>query len=77
MALFLNQMQKLAKTPLIVAGDFERSVSMRVTMGARFPLQHGDRRDAAISTARASKAGSRRERHGQSACNGFSLPSPT
>jgi beta-N-acetylhexosaminidase len=37
MALFLNQMQKLAKTPLIVAGDFERSVSMRVTMGARFP----------------------------------------
>jgi beta-N-acetylhexosaminidase len=36
-AVFLNQMQKLAKTPLIVAGDFERGASMRVTMGARFP----------------------------------------
>jgi beta-N-acetylhexosaminidase len=37
MALFLNQMQKLAKTPLIVAGDFERGASMRVSQGARFP----------------------------------------
>jgi beta-N-acetylhexosaminidase len=37
MALFLNQMQKLAKTPLIVAADFERGASMRVTSGARFP----------------------------------------
>ncbi len=36
-ALFLNQMQKLAKTPLIVAADFERGASMRVTVGARFP----------------------------------------
>jgi len=32
-----NQMQKLAKTPLIVAADFERGASMRVTQGARFP----------------------------------------
>ena len=37
MVVFLNQMQKLAKTPLIVAGDFERSSSMRVSGGARFP----------------------------------------
>jgi beta-N-acetylhexosaminidase len=37
MALFLNQMQKLAKTPLIIAADFERGASMRVTAGARFP----------------------------------------
>lgn len=37
MALFLNQMQKLAKTPLIVAADFERGAAMRVTSGARFP----------------------------------------
>jgi beta-N-acetylhexosaminidase len=37
MVVFLNQMQRLAKTPLIVAGDFERSSSMRVTGGARFP----------------------------------------
>ena len=32
-ALFLNQMQKLAKTPLIVGADFERGASMRVTDG--------------------------------------------
>ena len=37
MVVFLNQMQKLAKTPLIVAGDFERSASMRVSGSARFP----------------------------------------
>ncbi len=37
MALFLNQMQKQAKLPLIVGGDFERGVSMRVSEGARFP----------------------------------------
>src|SRR5216684_4476526 len=36
MALFLNQMQKQAKTPLIVGGDFERGVSMRVSAGSRF-----------------------------------------
>lgn len=36
-ALFLNQMQKLAKTPLIVGADFERGASMRVSEGARFP----------------------------------------
>jgi beta-N-acetylhexosaminidase len=36
-ALFLNQMQKLAKTPLIVGGDFERGASMRVSEGPRFP----------------------------------------
>jgi beta-N-acetylhexosaminidase len=36
-ALFLNQMQKMAKTPLIVGADFERGASMRVTAGARFP----------------------------------------
>ena len=36
-ALFLNQMQKLARTPLIVGADFERGASMRVTDGPRFP----------------------------------------
>lgn len=36
-ALFLNQMQKLAKTPLIVGADFERGASMRVSEGPRFP----------------------------------------
>jgi len=37
LALFLNQMQRLAKTPLLVASDFERAASMRVTGGTRFP----------------------------------------
>ena len=37
MALFLNQMQRLAKTPLLVGADFERGASMRVTGGTRFP----------------------------------------
>ncbi len=36
-ALFLNQMQKLAKTPLIVGADFERGASMRVSRGPKFP----------------------------------------
>jgi beta-N-acetylhexosaminidase len=36
-AAFLNQMQRLAKTPLLVAGDFERGASMRMTTATRFP----------------------------------------
>src|SRR5579862_7605729 len=37
MAVFLNQMQRLAKVPLLVSSDFERAASMRVTGGTRFP----------------------------------------
>jgi beta-N-acetylhexosaminidase len=37
LAVFLNQMQKLARTPLLVSSDFERAASMRVTGGTRFP----------------------------------------
>lgn len=37
LAVFLNQMQRLAKTPLLVSSDFERAASMRVTGGTRFP----------------------------------------
>ena len=36
-ALFLNQMQRLSKVPLIVGGDFERGASMRISDTARFP----------------------------------------
>jgi beta-N-acetylhexosaminidase len=36
-ALFLNQMQKLARVPLLVGGDFERGASMRVGGTTRFP----------------------------------------
>jgi beta-N-acetylhexosaminidase len=37
MAVFLNQMQKMSKVPLIVGADFERGASMRVSAGAAFP----------------------------------------
>lgn len=37
MAAFLNRMQRLAKVPLIVGGDFERGASMRVTSTTQFP----------------------------------------
>ena len=37
LAVFLNQMQRLAKTPLLVSSDFERGASMRVNGAARFP----------------------------------------
>ena len=47
MALFLNQMQKLSRVPLIVGGDFERGVSMRVSDSAKFPfnMAYGAARD--------------------------------
>ena len=64
MALFLNQMQKLSKTPLIVGGDFERGASMRVSAGARFPYNMalgaagdvGDARYEGMATAREARA---------------------
>ncbi len=37
MAAFINHMQRLAKTPLLVASDFERGASMRVAETAGFP----------------------------------------
>ncbi len=36
-AAFLNRMQRLARVPLIVGGDFERGASMRVAGAAKFP----------------------------------------
>jgi beta-N-acetylhexosaminidase len=36
-AVFVNQMQKLAKTPLIVGADFERAASMRISNSPKFP----------------------------------------
>lgn len=39
MVTFINQMQRLAKTPLLVASDFERGASMRVANTAQFPYQ--------------------------------------
>ncbi len=37
MAAFINHMQRLANTPLLVASDFERGASMRVAQTAKFP----------------------------------------
>jgi len=37
MATFINHMQRLAPTPLLVASDFERGASMRVAQTAKFP----------------------------------------
>ncbi len=37
MAAFINHMQRLARTPLLVAADFERGASMRVAETAKFP----------------------------------------
>jgi beta-N-acetylhexosaminidase len=39
MAAFLNRMQRLAKVPLLVGGDFERGASMRVAGTAKYPHQ--------------------------------------
>jgi beta-N-acetylhexosaminidase len=64
MALFLNQMQKMSKTALLVAADFERGASMRVTGGAQFPynMAYGAGRDLdatryeGLATAREARA---------------------
>lgn len=37
MAAFLNRMQKLSRVPLLVAADFERGASMRVSDTTKFP----------------------------------------
>ena len=39
MASFLNRMQKLAKVPLLIGGDFERGASMRVSGTVKYPHQ--------------------------------------
>lgn len=63
-ALFLNQMQKLAKTGLIVGADFERGASMRVSDGPKFPYNMAigagrdieDARFEGLETAREARA---------------------
>jgi beta-N-acetylhexosaminidase len=50
-AAFVNRMQRAAKVPLLVAGDFERSISMRVVTATRFPhaMAFAAAGDAALS----------------------------
>ncbi len=47
MAAFVNRMQRLARIPLIVGGDFERGASMRVSSTTKFPhnMAYGAARD--------------------------------
>ncbi len=51
MAVFLNQMQRMSKIPLLVASDFERGASMRVAGSALFPynMAFAAARDVAAS----------------------------
>lgn len=64
LAVFLNQMQKMSKTPLLVAADLERGASMRVAGGAQFPynMAYGAGRDLeaaryeGLATARQARA---------------------
>lgn len=64
MAVFLNQMQKMSKTPLLVAADLERGASMRVAGGVQFPynMAYGAGRDLeaaryeGLATAREARA---------------------
>ena len=60
-ALFLNQMQKLAKTPLIVGADFERGASMRVTAGPKFPYNMAIGASGDVDAARFEGAETARE----------------
>jgi len=50
-AAFLNRLQRIAKTPLMVAGDFERGASMRVDGTTAFPhaMAFGAAGDAALA----------------------------
>ena len=64
LGVFLNQMQKMSKTPLLIAADLERGASMRVSGGAQFPynMAYGAGRDLAatryegLATARPARA---------------------
>ena len=64
MALFLNQMQRMSKVPLLMGGDFERGASMRVSDTTKFPfaMAYGAARDlkatrdAGLMTAREARA---------------------
>ena len=51
MASFLNRMQKLAKVPLMVGGDFERGASMRVSGTPKYPhlMAYGAARDLGLT----------------------------
>jgi beta-N-acetylhexosaminidase len=53
MAAFLNRMQRMARVPLIVGGDFERGASMRVNDTIKYPhlMAYGAAGDPALTRA--------------------------
>lgn len=63
MAAFLNHMQRMAKTPLLVGSDFERGASMRVADTAHYPylMAFGATRD--LNAMRELGAATAREAH--------------
>ena len=66
-AILLNRLQHESKLPLIIAADFERGVTMRVTGGTVLPRRHGLRRCGKTGLRRIFRphlgAGSSRPRH--------------
>ncbi len=63
MVAFINHMQRVAKTPLLVASDFEHGASMRVANTAKFPylMAFGAAHD--LSAVRALGAATAQEAH--------------
>lgn len=63
MVAFINHMQRMAKTPLLIGSDFERGASMRVAETAKFPymMAFGAARD--LDATRELGAATAREAH--------------
>lgn len=63
MAVFINHMQRMARTPLLIGSDFERGASMRVAETAKFPymMAFGAARD--LDATRELGAATAREAH--------------
>ena len=67
LAAFLNRMQRLARVPLLVGGDFERGASMRVEGTTVFPhaMAFGAAGDPALYALRRRGDGTRGARAGR------------
>ncbi len=67
MAALLNRLQKLARTPLFVAADFERGASMRVNSTTAWPYSMAFAAAQDLARCHRGRRGhrSRRARHGR------------
>ena len=75
-AILLNRLQRESKLPLIIAADFERGVTMRVTGGTDFPAAMAFGAAGKLDHAE-SLAASRRWKLAPSASTGISSRTPT